>query len=529
MFAKHPDGFWVLFICIKAVNPLKPVRLLGREKIFTDVEEINKENVASVLGKAYARHLENVCEMQFLIDYERGEQPLKREKTVRPDIDIRITSSLPNYIKKFKVGYNWGSPIMLVQRGNKEMHNTDASIDDNGISALNEVLKNGENVGYKDQCMAEFIEICGIGHRMVSPKSFPDNATDTPESLVDIYTLDSRFAFVVYFNGVGQKEAMGVTYAKRGTKNRFTCFTETTRYEIERGKVIGEYPNLLGMIPIVEYERSFDRTGCFERKIPEIDALNICASDFANETAQHTQELWWGNDIDFPSDEKTGEAKKPQSGDWVLTYSSGNGQTLNPKIQPIASTFDRNATLAGIASQRSTILQDCYVPIQYESSGGGSTGTATDMASGWSAAELDALQEQQMTERGKRKELTLVLKAIQLVPSRVLPLDSPIRKVHVSDLELKFLRKKSVDMSIKANTFATLVSHGVHGRHAMEYIDAFSDCQQTWNDSEEMVTAYQKSVCLGSENTDEENNSASDIQNQTENSPIIDGMTMGNG
>ena len=515
------------FCYIKAVKALDTLRLLGRKKIFTDCEEINRDNIASVLGKAYAKHMQNVCEMQFLMDYERGEQPLQRVKKVRPDIDIRITSSLPNYIKKFKIGYNWGSPIMLVQRGNKELHSTDSNVDDSGISALNEVLKNGENVGYKDQCMAEFIEICGIGHRMVAPKNFPDNIKDIPESLVDIYTLDSRFAFVVYFNGVGQKEALGVTYAKRGTKNRFTCFTETTRYEVECGKVVGEYPNLLGMIPIVEYERSFDRTGCFERKISEIDALNICVSDFANETAQHTQELWWGNDIDFPEDEKTGEAKKPKSGDWVLTYSSGNGQTLNPKIQPISSTFDRNATLSGINSQRTTILQDCYVPIQYESSGGGSTGTATDMASGWSAAELDALQEQQMTERGKRKELALVLKAIQLVPSRVLPEDSPIRKVHVSDLELKFLRKKSVDMSIKANTFATLVSHGIHGRHALEYIDAFSDCQQTWNDSEEMITAYQKSACVGTESTENESNSASDTQNQIDNSPIIDGMTMG--
>lgn len=175
-----------------------------------------------------------------------------------------------------------------------------------------------------------------------------------------------------------------------------------------------------------------------------------------------------------------------------------------------------------IKNQRATILQDCYVPIQYESSGGGSTGTATDMASGWSAAELDALQEQQMIERGKRKELSLVLKAIKTVPSRVLPEDSPIRKVHVSDVEFRFLRKKSVDMSIKANTFATLVSHGINGRHALEYIDAFSDTQQVWNDSAEMVRAYQKSVCVKDETTEEKNNTFSDTQNQTENSPIID-------
>lgn len=495
------------------------MNLLGRHKIYTDVEKIDKNNVVDVLQKSYNKHRQNVFEMQYLIDYERGEQPLKREKTVRSDIDIRVNSSLPNYIKKFKKGYNWGSPILLVQRGNKEIHNTDSNTDDSGISGLNEILKNGENISFKDQQMAEFIEVCGIGHRMIEPKTFPKEINEVPESLVNIYTLDSRFAFMVYQNGPGQKEMMGVSYTKRSGKNYFTCFTDTERFEIEAGEIKSHTVNILGEIPIVEYERSVDRTGCFERKIKEIDALNILESDFANDVSQRTQEMWWGDNIDFKEDEKTGEPLKPKSGDWILTYSS-DGKVA--KIAPLSSTFDGTSTLNAIVHQRTTILQDCYVPIQYESSGGGSTGTATDMSSGWSAAELDALQEQQMTERGKRKELSLIIKAIKTVPTRVLPEDSPIRKVHVSDVEFRFLRKKSVDMSIKANTFATLVSHGINGRHALEYIDAFSDTQQVWNDSAEMVRAYQKSVCVKDETTEEKNNASSDTQNQIENSPIID-------
>ena len=62
--------------------------LLGRQKIYTDVEKIDKNNVVDVLQKAYAKHRQNVLDIQYLIDYERGEQPLKRQKTVRADIDI---------------------------------------------------------------------------------------------------------------------------------------------------------------------------------------------------------------------------------------------------------------------------------------------------------------------------------------------------------------------------------------------------------------------------------------------------------
>lgn len=500
------------------------MRLIGRQKIFCDEPEITRENIIEVLQKAYAKHRQNVLEMQFLIDYERGIQPLQRQKNIRPDIDIRTNSSLPNYIKKFKLGYHWGSPVMLVQRGNKELHNTNSDTDDSGISSLNEVLKNGENIGFKDQQMAEFIEICGIGHRMVEPKSFPSNVTEIPESLVNIYTLDSRYAFVVYYNGPGQRELMGVSFSKRKGKNLFTCFTDTTRFEIESGEIKSENPNLLGMIPIVEYERSVDRTGCFERKIPEIDALNILESDFANDVSQRTQEMWWGDNVDFKEDEQ-GNPITPKSGQWILTYSA-DGKVA--KIQPLSSTFDGTSTLNAISNKRTAILKDCFVPIQYDSSGGGSTGTATDMSAGWSAAELDALQEQQMTENGKRKELELVLKAISLIPTRVLPEDNPIRKVHSSDCDLHYNRRKNYDLVNKANFVVQLLAKGFNGRHVIKEAEIFPDAEAVWLDSKDMIEAIQKSLISGGSNqstsgTDNTRISA-DNSDQRENSPILDGM-----
>lgn len=494
--------------------------LLGRQKIYTDVEKIDRSNVVSVLQKAYVKHRKNVQEMQFLIDYERGEQPLQRQKTVRADIDIQVNSSLPNYIKKFKKGYNWGSPILLVQRGSKEIHNTDSEKDDSGISGLNEILKNGENISFKDQQMAEFIEICGIGHRMIVPKSFPKEIENSTESLVDIYTLDSRFAFVVYQDGPGHREMMGVSYAKRSGKNCFTCFTDTEQFEIESGEIKECAVNILGEIPIVEYERSVDRTGCFERKIKEIDALNILESDFANDVSQRTQEMWWGDNIDFKEDEK-GNPLKPKSGDWILTYSS-DGKVA--KIAPLSSTFDGTSTLNAISHQRTTILQDCYVPIQYESSGGGSTGTATDMSSGWSAAELDALQEQQMTERGKRKELGLILKAIKTIPSRVLPEDSPIRRVHSSDCDFHFSRRRNYDLINKANFLVQLANIGVSGQHLFKQSEIFPDPVQAWLDSKDMFEAIQKSKI--SEKTSADTRISADSSDQTENSPILDGLNI---
>lgn len=501
--------------------------MLGRRKIYTNVKNITEKNIIDVLKKAYSIHRQNVYDMQFLIDYERGIQPLKRPKTVRPDINIQTTSMLPNYIKEFNIGYSWGSPVMLVQRGNNEIHGTDANTDDLGISALNEQLKNIENIGYKDQCMAEFVEICGIGHKMVDIKTDFDENLDEPYigSLVEDYDLDSRYAFCVYYNGPGKKKLIGATYIEDDGKLYFTCTTDKYRFEIENWKITEQQINPLGMVNIVEFERLPDRTGCFERAIPKIDALNILESDFANDVSQRTQELWWGDNIDFKEDESTGEPIKPKSGDWILTVST-DGKVA--KIQPLSSSFDGGSTLSAIDNERTTILQDCYVPIQYSSSGGGSTGTATDMSSGWSATELMAKRKQQVTERAKREELELILRAFKAVPTQILPADSPLRKIHVSDIEIKGLRDKNFDMSIRANTFATYFNCGVHPLHILQATGGFSDPQQVYNDSSEMLFAIQRKITdsgSGSEGL-EESNTSSDVKNQIENSPILDGLNM---
>lgn len=146
---------------------VRDYNLLGRRRIYTNEKEITRDNILDVLNHAKAIHDFNVKEMQFLIEYERGKQDLQRTKTIRPEIDIRVHSNIANDIKEFKVGYNWSNPIMLIQRGDNEIHETDPEKDDKGIAALNEALKNGSNIGYEDQCLAESIEVCGIDFRPI--------------------------------------------------------------------------------------------------------------------------------------------------------------------------------------------------------------------------------------------------------------------------------------------------------------------------------------------------------------------------
>lgn len=464
--------------------------LRGRRRIYTTKKEITRDNLLEVLSNAFGVHIQNQTEIQYLFDYELGEQPLQREKIVRPEVDVKISENAANYVVEFKKGYFWGIPPVLIQHADKEMRKeNDAKSDDLGISALNEMFLNALDISYENQILGDFVEKCGIGHRLVEVKTEFDEE-DSKYALVNLYTLDSRYAFCIYNQGVGQKKVLGVTYVKgEDDRYHFTCYTDKKVYELVglgTDVEIKESVNVLGMIPVIEYNRAIDRTGCFERHISYMDGLNILVSDLANDTAQTVQQIWWGNDVSFTQPD--GTEKKPESGDWVLTYS---GTEKNPKIQPLSSGLDTAATLSAISFEWNRLLQKCKVPIQQESVGGGSTGTATSMASGWQTAEVDALREESVVSRGFKEELRLILRAIKLVPSRVLDEDSPLRTVRAADVDFHFNRNRNYDLSIKANTMATLINAGMHGRHAIKLSEISPDAETVWNDSKAIIEQKQ--------------------------------------
>ena len=53
----------------------------GRIEIYTDERQITAENVIAVLRDGYNKHLTNYQDIDYLIRFEAGEQPILREKT----------------------------------------------------------------------------------------------------------------------------------------------------------------------------------------------------------------------------------------------------------------------------------------------------------------------------------------------------------------------------------------------------------------------------------------------------------------
>lgn len=500
-------------------SPIYNTRL-GRLNIYTSEPYITRDNLIDVLSAAKSTHQMNASDMKKLLDYEKGKQELPRVKKVRPDIDICDVDNIANQITEFKLGYDWGYPISLIQRGQNDKHNSDS------IALLNDYYELAGNRG-KQQELARYVEITGVGYTYVDINSEYEEG-DSPFTL-DV--LDPRTTFVVrstYYTD--NRIIMAVTFSNTDDKGNaiYNCFTKNRRYIVNEKNEITEWLNILGIIPIVEWIRAYDRMGCFERQIPEMDALNLLNSDFLNDVDQNTQAIWHVNDVEFAQEEYKDEegnikyrTKRPENGQWLQTFSNGNGS--KPTITPLTVNYNYSGVLSNIVNKRMTILQKCDVPQRNDNSGG-STGIAMSDASGWSAAEASASKKENIQDLCKCQELRVVFKAIQ--HQTKIKADDPIKQLSLADIKPYIKRQKSYEMTVKTNAFATMVAHGINGLDAIQSINFFDDPSEVWERSKDTIEKYQEKT-FGEEPVQEQIEvdkelSSDRVTDQIENSPNID-------
>jgi SPP1 family phage portal protein len=476
------------------------------------------------------------------LKFEAGEQPLqrKKEKQYRKDIDFKDVDNVANEVTEFKLGFNWGDPITFIQRGEKD---SGAKGEPDAIALLNECYETDGNKS-KTQQLARFIEITGIGY------TFVDINTDyvDGDSYFNVNVLDPRWAFVIRSSRYTDHRIMlGVSLRKDDLGNFYmTCFTPRERFEIlNLAKIVnsktvketdtsrawkdtdrwketersGEL-NPLGVIPIIEYQRSHDRIGCFERQIDAMNNLNLLWSDYLNDVDQNTQAIWHGNDIEFPKDEN-GDDIKPETNDWILTFTTQDGKT--PFVKPLAVEYDFNGMREMILAKRDLILQKCDVPNRANASN--STGMATSQAAGWENAEAAACKEQNIIETCKMDEVKVVIQAIRR--SSDVPQDSPLLTLRHCDIQPNIKRQKTYEMVTKSTCFGNLVSHGVNGLHALKTIKLFDDPNQVYADSKELIDKYQASLFDKTSASDNSGTSNTDggLMAQVTNSPYVDGRS----
>lgn len=479
----------------------RDIQYRGRLKIYTDVRKITRNNVIDVLTKAMIKHETNRTQIRYLINFEKGDQPLVREKKVRTDIDIKSISNLAHQITEFWLGYFWGNHMAFVQKSDKHPKGSEPDDNDSAITLLNEMY-DAEDMESKDQLLAYYLEVCGTCCQLIDIKRNPGEE----DSVFDLVTLNPLYSFVVYSSDAYERPMMGVSYSEDENGSKiFTCITDDTEYVIRdmvdivnetkkpKGKKIdkGKYgvtKNPFGKVHIVEFERSTDRTGVFERQIDELNALNILESDLCNDVSQTTQANWWGNDIELDKDDK-GNVKGPQAGQWILTKTNGSGK--QPNIKGLVLNYDYAGVLANIQAKHDGILERTFTPKQTEQSGGSTTG-ATSLSSGWTATEAVACKQAQIIKAAYKRRNELALIAIKMSPN--VPQGSPLQRLKNSDIDVRPIRQKTFDMATKINSLATQIQNMVHPRIAMESIDFYPNLAQAVEDSVPMMLEYQKAL-----------------------------------
>ena len=100
---------------------------LGRLVLYTDYEDINEQNIEEVVSLAWTQHQKNVQRINWLFDYEKGDQPInERIKPIRSDHNTKVCVNKASQIVDFHTGYLLSNPITYVQRARVEDGKTEA-------------------------------------------------------------------------------------------------------------------------------------------------------------------------------------------------------------------------------------------------------------------------------------------------------------------------------------------------------------------------------------------------------------------
>lgn len=466
-------------------------RLFGRRVIYTNVPEINRDNIIPVLQKALFTHLLNQVEIDYLYRYYKGEQPIwGRTKTVRPEINNVVVENRANEIVSFKTGYLMGEPVQYVSRKDE------GGVADQ-ISRLNDYMLS-EDKASADAELADWWHICGTSYRMVLPDSEFDGEDEAP---FEVYTLDPRTTFVVYSQAIGNRQMMSVSMTSGDDGiTTFYCYTDTKYFIVDDSwSVLLEENQILGN-PIIEYPANKARLGAFEIVIPLLDAINTTESNRIDGVEQFIQALLLFHNTDI-SDEDFLKLKDLGA----IKFKDIDPQ-LKAEIKYLTSEMNQAQTQTLVDHMYNTVLTICGMPNRNGGTSTSDTGSAVIMRDGWSAAEARAKDTERMFKKSEKQFLKVVLAICE---------DLADLSLKLSALEIRFTRRNYENIAEKVNVLVTMLNNPkIAPQLAFTTCGAFSDPQVAYNMSLPYIQRAEKEANLGNQ-TDPGNDSGNREDSET--------------
>lgn len=457
--------------------------LFGRTVLRTSLgdDELTPENIKRVLEEVLPIHFDNRKQMDYLYGYYRGLQDiLKKQKSIREDINNRILENNAYHIVEFSKGYVFGDPIQYVQRGDKPKDE---------IDILNKFMAENDKAS-KDVALAEDWYITGTAYRMTMPN-------EDAELPFKVYIVNPKNTAVVYSNGY-ENEPRFAFYiaAKKNYDNGnvyyvLTVYTKTSVYTFKTNEEVfkssnnkdlvltylrDEDPmkevNPIDEIPIIEYPLNKSRLGKIELVKTTLDALNTITSNDLDDIEQFVQSLLALINVDMSADEYR---KMLEAGAIKLVSKGDRGQQADIKL--LSNKLEHSETKVLYDRIYNNMLTIAGVPKMTDKASSGDTGQARLVGEGWTMAD----------ERAKQDELAFKMpekRFIQLVINICKQKNTGIKELKTSDIEIKFTRNKSDNLLVKTQALMNLKEAQVDPSIAMNVVGLFSDSNDTFKQSQ---------------------------------------------
>lgn len=438
---------------------------IGRRKLVTNVtvEQLqDREYLEAMFNSAMETHILNKVEIDYLMNYHRGLQPiLAKEKTVREEINNITVVNHAYAITRTVVGYFLGTPIQYIQ--------SKTNMKDE-IEMLNDLVSY-EDKPSVDIEIGENQSICGLGYRII----VSDSSDEVP---FEDRSLDPATTFVVHSNDINDKPVAGITYFqlynKSGNPDGIMAyiytekgvFTVETKGEakISDTSIVNYTEYNIGAVPIIEYPNNARRMGDWEFVLSIMDDINALQSGRMDDIEQIVQSLIVFTNAEIDADTYS---SMREAGVVMLQNKSQNKSSVdvinNPLDQNGMNTYAEELqrllyTLVGIPSRDS------------RSGGGGDTGDAVELRDGWADLEIVARGKEGVFKRSEKQALKVIL---SILNNKV---DS---KLSLKDVDIKFSRNKNHNLLVKTQAYQTLLAtESLAPADVLTIVDLVSDVNE---------------------------------------------------
>ena len=438
----------------------------GRTVLYTNVDEISRDNVVTVLETAVDNNQQNINDISYLYDYYKGDQPvLERQKDFNDHILNMVVENRANEIVSFKTGYFLSAPIQYIDSGE------DTVSED--LKILNTWL-DLESKEESDLQLAEWFSICGTAFRLILPK---EERIDESEAPFDFYTLDPRTTMVVYSSKLGHRPLMGVTFVTlQDNEVLYYVYTKDMFYEILNGDIVSATPHTLGRVPIIEYPANNARLGDFEIVLSLLDAINDCQSDRADGLEQFIQSILCMENMQIDTDDEATFMKRLKETGGLFIPEGGKAYYLSQALnQGDAQTYKDDLYEA--------VLTICGMPNRNGGSSTSDTGSAVLLRDGWSAAEARAKLTETCFKKSERQFLNFLIHYANTIGGT---------NIELGQVDIRFPRRNYTNDSAKVNNLVTMLSNDwIAPQQAFEHSDMFPDPDSAyleakkWHDEQE--------------------------------------------